>query len=204
MMRERQSQQWRVTSDEWRVVAWRPQVGGRKPEIGGLKVAGFSLVEVTVAIGIFAFVVVGILGLLPTAMKLRAESAQETRAVLIAQEMISSVRAAPSIRKVVLRDGPGGEAGNNQELDLTKGSFVLGYPVQTSVPYWLFRGNADAAWENMPNEALVNDIQTLARLNKAEQVAPNLYKLTIEVRSPASLPLENTKPISFVTYRYSP
>lgn len=189
-MREELGERCAVTSDELRVAAGQT--------------AGFSLVEVTVAIGIFAFVVVGILGLLPTAMKLRAESAQETRAVLIAQEMFSSVRMAPNIRKVVLRDGPGGEARNNQELDLTQNSFVVGYPVQTSVPYWLFRGNADAAWENMPNEALVNDIQTLARLNKAEQVAPNLYKLVVEVRSPGSLPLDKTKPMRFVSYCYSP
>lgn len=176
----------------------RSEVRSRRSEVG------FSLVEVTVAIGIFAFVVVGILGLLPTAMRLRAESAQETRAVLIAQEMFSSVRAAPSIREVVLRDGPGGEQRNNQQLDLTQDSFVVGYPVQTSVPYWLFRGNAEAAWKNMPNEALINDIQTLARLGKAEQVAPNLYRVTVEVRSPASLPLDKTKPVRFVSYCYSP
>ena len=45
---------------------------------------GFSLVEVTIAIGIFAFVIVGILGLLPAGMRLRADSAADTRAVLIA------------------------------------------------------------------------------------------------------------------------
>ena len=61
-----------------------PVIRGRKSEAGGWKSAGFSLVEVTVAIGIFAFVVVGVLGLLPTALRMRAESAQETRAVMIA------------------------------------------------------------------------------------------------------------------------
>ena len=167
--------------------------------------AGFSLVEVTVAIGIFAFVVVGILGLWPTAMKLRAESAQETRAVLIAQELLSSVKSSPSIREVTLRDGPGLKPNNNQTFDLTRQSFVVGYPVQTTVPYWLFRSNADQAWENMPPEASANDIDTLARL-RAEPVPdrPSLYRVIMEIRSPATIPAANTKPVTFVTYGYAP
>jgi len=166
---------------------------------------GFSLVEVTVAIAIFAFVVVGILGLLPTAMKMRAESAQETRAVLIAQELLASVQAAPSLREVTLRDGPGLRPNNNQTLDLTSQSFVIGYPVQTTVPYWLFRTGADAAWENMPREAAANDIETMARL-RTEPVAgvPDIRKVIVEVRSPASIPAANTKPVVFTTYAYSP
>jgi type II secretory pathway pseudopilin PulG len=179
---------------------------GMRHAVGGTGRGGFSLVEVTVAIGIFAFVVVGILGLIPTALKLRAESSQETLAVLIAQEMISSVKAAPNIREVTLRDGPGLRPGNNQTLDLTaRQSFVLGYPPQSTVPYWLFRGNADAAWENMPTEASVNDIQTMARL-RAEPVdgTPNLFQVTVEVRSPATVPLEFTTPVSFSTLVYSP
>jgi hypothetical protein len=29
----------------------------------------------------------------------------------------------------------------------------------------------------------------------------NLYQITVEVRAPATLPLTNTKPVSFVTYQ---
>ena len=36
----------------------------------------FSLVEVTVAIGIFAFVIVGIIGLFPTALKMQARNSK--------------------------------------------------------------------------------------------------------------------------------
>lgn len=167
--------------------------------------SAFSLVEVTVAIGIFAFVVVGILGLLPTALKLRAESAQETLAVLIAQEMLSSVMAAPNIREVTLRDGPGLGEHNNQTLDLSGGgSFVLGYPPQTTVPYWLFRSSPDAAWEDMPVEASVNDIQTMARLRAVPAGSPGLYRVTVEVRSPATIPLRYTRPLTLSTLVYSP
>jgi type II secretory pathway pseudopilin PulG len=172
---------------------------------GNGKAAAFSLVEVTIAIAIFAFVVVGILGLLPTAMKMRAESAQETRAVLIAQELLASVQASPSLREVTLRDGPGLGPNNNQTLDITSQPFVIGYPVQTTVPYWLFRTDADAAWETMPSEAAVNDIETMARL-RTEPVSgsPDIRKVIVEVRSPASIPAANTTPVVFTTYAYSP
>jgi len=120
--------------------------------------------------------------------------------------MFSSVKAAPNIREVTLRDGPGLRPGNNQTLDLTaKQSFVLGYPPQSTVPYWLFRDNPDEAWENMPREASVNDIETMARL-RADEVegTPDLYRVTVEVRSPASVPEEFTKSVTFITLVYSP
>jgi type II secretory pathway pseudopilin PulG len=192
----------RHTADGGRLTA----DGGRQMELGG-----FSLVEVTVAIGIFAFVVVGVLGLLPTALKLRAESAQETRAVLIAQELFSSVQTSGGVRAVVMRDGPGLRENNNVNppVDLISDSIVIGYPTQTTVPFGLWHGSRgndpEAVWQSgqLPGWAKDNDIQTLARL-KAYEAGPNLYRVTCEVRSPASLPLVNSKPAIFQTYVYTP
>jgi len=188
--------------------AWSREQGAGSGERG---VGGFSLVEVTVAIGIFAFVVVGVLGLLPTALKLRAESAQETRAVLIAQELFSSVQTSRGVRAVVMRDGPGLKEGNNvyPAADLVQGSIVIGYPTQTTVPFGMWhesRGNdPDNLWEtgNLPGWAKDNDIQTLARLRAYEE-GPNLYRVTCEVRSPANIPLVNSKPALFQTYVFTP
>jgi len=171
--------------------------------------AAFSLVEVAVAIGIFAFVAVGILGLLPTAMKMRAASAQETRATMIAQELFSSILAASSLTNVVVRDGPGLRVNNNQFIDLVNEDVVLGYPPNTTVPYGLWssdRGNnPDEVWTDgsLPGWAVQNGIQTLARLSATNLPATwstNLYKVTCEVRTPASLPLENSRPTVFSTY----
>jgi len=174
---------------------------------------GFSLVEVTVAVGIFAFVVVGILGLLPTGMKLRSDSAQETRAVLISQELFSSISSSGGVRSVVMRDGPGLREGNNVNpaADLTAGPLVIGYPTQTTVPFGMWhssRGNdPDGLWETgeLPQWAVDNDIQTLAKL-RAEAVPGNelLYRVICEVRSPADLPLDKSSPSVFSTYVYSP
>jgi type II secretory pathway pseudopilin PulG len=206
-MSRRQSRQWRVTSGGWRVVAQRSEIGGQRSEVG------FSLVEVTVAIGIFAFVVVGVLGLLPTALRMRAESAQETRAVLIAQELFSSVFASGGVRSVVMRDGPGLTAAQNVDprADLLAGPMMIGYPTQTTVPFYMWhssRGqNPDQIWETgaLPPDAVRNGIETLARL-RAEPVpnSPDLFKVICEVRSGASLPLSRTRPTTFTAYVYSP
>jgi type II secretory pathway pseudopilin PulG len=173
---------------------------------------GFSLVEVTVAIGIFAFVAIGILGLLPTALKLRNDSAQETRAVMIAEELFSSVRKSRGVTNTQVRVGPKNTTADSRfNQNLTTSSVVVGYPAGTTVPYWFFP-SPDDAWSNAQgaNGAVaqafnMNTIQTLARLS-ARPVGglENLYEVVCEVRTPASLPLTNSKPTVFSTYIYAP
>jgi type II secretory pathway pseudopilin PulG len=176
---------------------------------------GFSLVEVTVAIGIFAFVAVGVLGLLPAALKQRADSSRETRAVLIAEELFAAVQAAPTLTNVIMRDGPGLRLQNNQEINLLQpDGVVVGYPPQTSVPYYLWGGtrqrDTKGAWEGgqLPADASANNIETLARLTAQvftnTGVTNGLYQVTVQVRSPASVPLTNTPPVTFTTLVYSP
>jgi type II secretory pathway pseudopilin PulG len=191
----------------------------RKIKFGILKnkPAAFSLVEVVIAIGIFSFVIVGIFGLLPAALKLREDSSQDTHAVLVAEEIFSSVRSSESIRNVTLRDGPGLGPQNNvyPGANLTTGNLVLGYPSQTTVPFGLWhssRGNdPDGLWEtgDLPDWAVRNGIATLAKIS-AQPIppptgtSPTLYQIKVEVRSPASLPLQFSRPASFTTEVYSP
>ncbi len=172
---------------------------------------GFSLVEITIAIGIFAFVVVAILGMFPTALRLRTESALETRAVMIANELFAAVRAAPDFPKVWgVRDGPTGSYLSPPE-DITTGPVVVGYPANTSVPFFVAAsgragasGNPDDLWGgNVPAGAAANEILTLARLS-ARKVTNNLYQVTVEVRAPASVPLARSQPMVFTTYHYAP
>lgn len=173
---------------------------------------GFSLVEVTVAIGIFAFVVVGVLGLLPTALKQRAASASDTRAVLIAEELFASLQSATSITNVTFRDGPSLTPGDNESVDLTSSdAVVVGYPPQTTVPFYLWGGDrerySDGAWKDgqLPADAESKDIQALAKM-QARQINgfPGLYHVTVQVRSPATTPLTNTTPVTFTTLTYLP
>lgn len=171
---------------------------------------GFSLVEVTIAIGIFSFVVVGILGLLPAGMRMRADSAAETRGVLISEELFAAVRASPSVTNITFRDGPGLQPGNNRaNINLLSRQVVLGYPAQTTVPYWSFDQNPGASWINAGGNdseiraSAVNAIDTLARLT-ATNLGNGLYQVTVEVRAPASVPLANTRPATFSTLVHSP
>lgn len=54
---------------------------------------GFSLVEITLAIGIAAFALVAILGMFPVAMKAATESRHETQATFIAQSLFGGLAA---------------------------------------------------------------------------------------------------------------
>lgn len=170
---------------------------------------GFSLVEVSVAIGIFAFVVVGVMGLLPAGLRMRSDSASDTRGVLIAEELFAAMRAAPSLSAVTVRDGPGLKPGNNRTVNILSGQVVIGYPAQTTVPYWSFDKNPASSWTNTGGtdaevlESAKNAIDTLARLT-ARTVSPGVYNVTVEVRTPAAIPLANCRPSTFSTLVYSP
>ena len=174
---------------------------------------GFSLVEVTIAIGVFAFVVVAVLGLFPTALKMRRDASSETRAVMVAQELFSALRVAPNLDAVELRDGPGLGSRNNQTVRLRSGdTVVVGYPPQTSVPFFLWGGernigSPDSAWiqGQMPSGAVDNAIETLARISATNLPSdPRLYQVTVQVRSPAAMPLDKTRPVTFSGIVYSP
>ena len=57
------------------------------------KTAAFSLVEVTLAIGIIAFGLIAIIGLLPVGMNSGRESVDVTHAQLVAQDVFDRIRA---------------------------------------------------------------------------------------------------------------
>ncbi len=194
----------------------RPESSGRMAEGGrNTATAGFSLVEVTVAIGIFAFVAVGILGLLPAALKQRADSARETRAVMIAEELFASVSSSPSITNVRVRVGPKNTEGDvRYNQNLTSTTVVLGYPAGTTVPFYFFQ-SPSAAWTNagathaeVKQATSGNDIDTLARLSAVlytnTGITNGLYQITVQVRSPANLPLSRSQPVTFTSLLYLP
>jgi len=60
------------------------------------RIAGFSLVEVTLSLGIVAFGLITLLGLLPTGLNLVKESADETTAASIARAISADLRSMES------------------------------------------------------------------------------------------------------------
>ena len=190
----------------------------------------FSLVEVTVAIGIFAFVIVGIIGLFPTALKMQARSSVETRSSMIAQQIFDQIDmsiarwtnpAGNVFSNMTLRDGPGLVGDNSRPVNLLNANrpVVVGFAAKTSMPFYMFTQNGQTAWSNginglaeppfgsKPNTAAIsNDIITLARVSAISNIGgnPKLYQVVVEVRSPAISALTNTTPSVFGSLRTAP
>jgi len=57
------------------------------------KLAAFSLVEITLALGVGAFCLIAVLGMLPVALKTQQASASQTKANAIISQIIDSLRA---------------------------------------------------------------------------------------------------------------
>src|SRR5881628_1228116 len=58
-----------------------------------LKTAGFSLVEVTLALGVAAFCLIAVLGLLPTSLRTQQASIEQTVANGVITEILGDLRA---------------------------------------------------------------------------------------------------------------
>ncbi|MBX7157898.1 MAG: Verru_Chthon cassette protein B [Verrucomicrobiae bacterium] len=59
------------------------------------KFSAFSLVEVVAAVGVVAIGIIAILGLLPSGLNSSRDTANETRAALMAQSIYSTLRSQP-------------------------------------------------------------------------------------------------------------
>lgn len=187
-------------------------LAGQAPRVPRHREA-FSLVEVVIAIGLFAFVIVGILGLFPAALRIRSESALETRSYLVAQQLFSQVAASPSISNVTVRDGPLLGDDQSKIYNLLQKRVVMGYIANSSMPYFLYDKNPDSSWthanaadsqvlEQGGSGTNAKPIDMMARLSATNVPGwPNLYQITVQVRAPVSLPLTNTKPVTFITYQ---
>lgn len=60
------------------------------------KASAFSLIEVVLAVGIFAFVAVALIGLFSYGLKINRESVDEMEATALAQSLLSTRAAAPT------------------------------------------------------------------------------------------------------------
>lgn len=157
-------------------------------------IAAFSLVEVTIAIGIFAFVIVGIIGLLPIGVRQREESALETRAVLISRQIFESIDAAGNLTNVSITVGED-ERTNVSFLD----PLVLGYEIDGTapgVPFWSDTGKWDSGY-------VEQDVTTKSKVT-TEKISDRLYRVNVEVGYPATLPASKRRIYSFSRLAYTP
>lgn len=179
---------------------------------------GFSLVEVVIAIGIFAFVIVGIIGLFPAALRIRSESALDTRAAMIAQQLMASIDSASSVTNNNLLFPSGFFDSTKKPYttnviitnDLIK-PVVLGFQGRSTLPFWYYATNPVGTWSNsntmdpeLVGSMAENQIDTLARVSATTNNLTNLVQITIDVRSPAAMPATNSRVVTFTTYRPYP
>ncbi len=157
--------------------------------------AAFSLVEVTIAIGIFAFVLVGIIGLFPVGIRQREDSALETRAVMISRQIFESIEAAGNLTNVNITVGED----ERVAVNLVDQPLVLGYEVDGTAPGVNFEGDI-GKW----NSGYVEQDVTTKSLITTTNLGGQLYRVDVQVGYPAILPSDKRRIYSFSRQAYTP
>lgn len=87
--------------------------------------AAFSLVEVTVALGVMAFAMLAIFGLLPIGLGSNATALQQTAAVNLATGIIADLRQTPSTADIAASGGALTAKSPRYAVDLTQATSTL-------------------------------------------------------------------------------
>ncbi len=94
--------------------------------------AGFSLIEIVLALGVFSIAIVAILGLFPTALDAAQKGRQEAQATILARGVFSTLRGTPFDRAAVVV----GLSGTNEAYNYLN----LGTPGQQRFVLYDFTG----------------------------------------------------------------
>jgi prepilin-type N-terminal cleavage/methylation domain-containing protein len=143
---------------------------------------GFSLVEVSIAIGIFAFVVVGIFSMFPVAMRQQVSAAQEALAVQTTKHVMASIAAATNLSEVDLvvgRAGPTNVVFSNANLLVAPG-VVLGLSSVDPLPVKLL---AAADWTSPVTDPNIQSVVRVFATNVAG--SPGLFRVSVDLAHPA-------------------
>lgn len=181
----------------------RPAILRMHPPQPAVRQAGFSLVEVTVAIAIFAFVIVGILGLFPVALKQSSDSALETRAAMVAKQLFESIDSSASAGRIYLPPLVimGEEDPNLRQQPV--GNFPVTLHVGSSGTAALRVVNGDDDWTNGTNEEGA-DALARVRIEPVSDQIPDLFLATLEFGRPAALPESRRRNFIFSKFVYLP
>jgi len=154
----------------------------------GAERGGFSLVEVALATGLFAFVIVGIIAIFPAGMKQQSFSSLESTAVNAARQILASVAVATNASEIRFVTGPDK---SRVVTDLESSPLVLGFAAGSMVPEWHFGGAG--LWESG-----TQDVSILVRAG-LERRPDGLHLLRVEASAPAAAPLANRRVETFTT-----
>jgi type II secretory pathway pseudopilin PulG len=177
----------------------------------------FSLVEVVVAIGIFAFIIAGIIGLFPILLENQKRTVFENRSMLITQHPHARMQAAANLASIFLNRGYDEKSETAFTLNHifwdsaseTSKPLILGIQADgTSVGAVL----ADSDWDkdtiNPQGEAPVQNITIKAKVSLTKDGVqpplPGLYRFDCEVTQPANLPYNSRMKSTFSTLVFIP
>ena len=158
---------------------------------------GFSLVEVSIALGIMAFALVGIMALFPTALRSARESQQETRATFIARQIFADLNASESPTNALIAVGDSltnPTHRTNVNLAQNSTNAVLynedGLPLNLIAPVTLFTNNIPAGPDG--TYAVRIGVST-------NDLPPGLSRVEVLVTAPAAAALTNRAQFPFIT-----
>lgn len=140
----------------------------------GAGLRGFSLVEVVLALGIIAFAIVGVIGMMPVAVKSAGDSMRETDATLIAKGIIAAIQAGEGPVRWV----PGVDGGLN----------LAASGATTEIPY---------RSDGVPGDDMEGYVARV--MVDANTGQPSLSRVQVDIASPAAAPAERRTTNSFVT-----
>ena len=148
---------------------------------------GVSLIEVVIALGIISFAVVGIVGMMPVALKSAQESMRETDATLIAQRIFSELKTGNGANRTVTKD----TTNSIQTINLSSDSRNNLAFTQDGAPQAFFTST------NSPANA---DYDFYAQISVFTNTGvANLSRVQIDITAPAAASPSGRTTNSFVT-----
>lgn len=150
------------------------------------RAAAFTLIESVVAIGIFAFVIVGIVGLFGASLERQRQASFETRAVMISQQTLARIRAANAPTNISLTRGQSNDVRFFTNMNLISTAAIGFYQRDGTECSGISSSETDWTGTNTPNN--VTNVVTKSR-TRLTQLGNGLFRVDIEVSEPANLPL---------------
>jgi uncharacterized protein (TIGR02598 family) len=153
----------------------------------------FSLVEVTLALGVISFALVGIMAMFPVAMKTANDSNFETRALFIAQGILADLQSGS----------------NPQARALSLMGDTSGIPVDLqSQGEWFFALNEEGqpqeiassgAWANGAPSPASTYLARVAVYPNPADLSPLVSQVEVTVSAPSAAPLIRRTQYAFAT-----
>ena len=163
--------------------------GAQRPSAtrhGRIAASAFTLIESVVAIGIFAFVIVGIVGLFGAALERQRQASFETRAVMISQQTLARIHAANSPSNISLTRGQSNDVRFFTNMNLISTTAIGFYQRDGTECSGISSSETDWTGTNTPNN--VTNVVAKSR-TRLTQLGNSLFRVDIEVSEPANLPL---------------